>query len=160
VRNESHVLPGMFVMGASGDSLLAAKALSTAREVLKSLSTTPVSALELEQAKGEAIAQYNKELEQPDGIAHAWLDIETFGLPGIAEQVQSFNAVSASDLQRLASTLFAENKIASVVMGDSRQLKATLEPGIKIELLGELEKQSPAKPETTSGTTIPVKKPD
>ena len=159
VRNESHVLPGMFVMGASGDSLLVAKGLNTGREVLKSLSTGPVSAAELEQAKGEAIAQYNKELERPDGIARAWLDIETFGLPGITEQVQSFNAVSAPDLQRLASSLFAENKIVSVVMGDSRQLKATLEPGIKVELLGELEKQ-PTKPEAASGTTIPVKKPD
>lgn len=160
VRNEAHILPGMFVLGASVDSLLSAKALNTAREVLKSLSTTPVSAVELEQAKGEAIAQFNKDLEQPDGIARAWLDIDTFGLTGIAEQLQSFNAVSASDLQRLASTLFAENQIASVVMGDSRQLKATLEPGIKVELIGELEKQPPTKPETTSGTTIPVKKPD
>ena len=160
VRNESHVLPGMFVMGASVDSLLAPKALNTAREVLKSLSTTPVPAAELEQAKAEAIGHHNKELEQPDGIARAWVDIDTFGLPGIADQVQSFNAVSASDLQRLASTLFAENRIASVVMGDSRQLKATLEPAIKVELIGELEKQPPTKPETTSGTTIPVKKPD
>ncbi len=160
VRNESHVLPGMFVMGASVDSLLAAKALNTAREILRSLSTTPVSAVELEQAKSEAIAQYNKELEKPDGIARAWLDIDTFGLPGMAEQVQSFNAVSAPDLQRLAATLFAENQIASVVMGDSRQLKATLEPTIKVELIGELEKQPPTKPEATSGTTIPVKKPD
>jgi zinc protease len=160
VRNESHFLPGMFVMGASADSLLAAKALNTAREILRSLGTTAVSAVELEQAKGEALAQYNKELGQPDGIARAWLDIDTFGLPGIAEQVQSFNAVSASDLQRVAGTLFAENQIASVVMGDSRQLKATLEPTIKIELIGELEKQPPTKPEATSGTTIPVKKPD
>jgi hypothetical protein len=45
-------------------------------------------------------------------------------------------------------------------MGDSRQLKATLEPTIKVELIGELEKQPPTKPEATSGTTIPVKKPD
>jgi predicted Zn-dependent peptidase len=150
----------MFVLGTSVDSLLAAKALNTAREVLRSLSTTPVSGVELEQAKSETIAQYNKELEKPDGIARAWLDIDTFGLPGIAEQVQSFNAVSASDLQRLAATLFGEKQIASVVMGDSRQLKATLEPAIKIELIGEIEKQSPTKPEATSGTTIPVKKPD
>lgn len=160
VRNESHVLPGMFVMGTSVDSLLAAKALNTAREVLRSLNTTPVSAVELEQAKSEAIAQYNKELEKPDGIARAWLDIDTFGLPGIAEQVQSFNAVSASDLQRLAATLFGEKQIASVVMGDSQQLKATLEPNIKVELIGEIAKPSPTKPEATSGTTIPVKKPD
>ena len=160
VRNESHVLPGMFVMGVSVDSLLAAKALNTAREILRSLSTAPVSAVELDQAKSEAIAQYNKELEKPDGIARAWLDIDTFGLPGIAEQIQTFNAVSATDIQRLAATLFAENQIASVVMGDSRQLKATMEPTIKVELIGEVEKQPPTKPEATSGTTIPVKKPD
>ncbi|HKY26839.1 MAG TPA: insulinase family protein [Pyrinomonadaceae bacterium] len=159
VRNESHVLPGMFVMGASGDSLLAAKALTSAREVLKSLSTTAVLTAELEQSKSEALAEFNKDLQTPDGIARAWLDIDTFGLPAIAEQVQSFNAVTSADLQRLAASLFAENQIASVVLGDSRQLKATLEPSIKVELIGELEKSPPEKREAT-GTTIPVKKPN
>lgn len=158
VRNESHVLPGIFVMGASADSLLAAKALNSAREVLKSFSTTPVSTTELEQSKSEVIAQFNKDLQAPDGIARAWVDIDTFGLPAIAEQAQSINTVTPADLQRLAGSLFAEKQIASVVLGDSRQLKATLEPGIKVELIGELEKPTSVKPEVT-GTTIPVKKP-
>lgn len=159
VRNESHVLPGMFVMGASVDSLLAAKALTSAREVLKSLSTSPVSTSELEQSKSEALGEFNKDLQTPDGLARAWLDIDTFGLPAIAEQAQSFIAVTPADIQRLAASLFSENQIASVVLGDSRQLKATLEPSIKVESIGELEKPTPEKREAT-GTTIPVKKPN
>jgi predicted Zn-dependent peptidase len=160
VRNESHVLPGMFVLGATVDSLLAAKTLKTAREVLRSLSATPASGVELEQARSEAIAQVTKELAGPDGIARAWLDIDTFGLPSINEQMQAFNVVSTGDVQRLATALFGENRIASVVIGDSKQLKATLAPNANVELMGELEKSPPEKPEVKPGSTIPVKKPD
>ncbi len=159
VRNEPHVLPGMFVLGASVDSLLAAKTLKTARDVLRSLSATPVTPVEFEQSKTEAIAQFGKELQRPEGIAHAWLDIDTFGLPSISEQMQSFNTVSPGDLQRLATALFGESQIASVVIGDSKQLKAILEPIVKIELLGELEKSSSSGPEVKPATTLPVKKP-
>lgn len=160
LRNEPHVLPGMFVMGATVDSLLVGKTLKTARDVLQSLISTPVPIAELEEARNEALAQFTKEMERPDGIARAWLDIDTFGLPSISEQTRSYSAVSASDLQRIATALFGEGRIASVVIGNSQQLKAMLEPNVKVELMGELEKPQPDKTEVKPATTIPVKKPD
>lgn len=159
VRNEPHVLPGMFVMGASVDSLLVGKTLKTAQDVLQSLATDPIPAAELEQAKSEASAQFTRELERPDGTAQAWLDIDTFGLASISQQIGAFSSISAADLQRLASSLFDKTRIASVVIGNSQQLKALLEPNVKVELMGELEKQ-PDKAEVKPETTIPVKKPD
>jgi len=160
VRSEPHVLPGMFVMGASVDTLLVGKTLKTAHDVLQSLVNAPIPEAELEQAKSEASAQFSKELERPDGTARAWLDIDTFGLPSISQQISAFSAVSAPELQRLASSLFDKARIASVVIGNSQQLKAMLEPNVKVELMGELEKPQPDKAEVKPATTIPVKKPD
>jgi zinc protease len=160
VRNEPHVLPGTFVMGAAVDSLLVGKTLKTAHDVLQSLVSGPVPAAELEQAKSEASVQLSKDLERPDGIARAWLDIDTFGLPSISQQMGAFSAVSAADLQRVASSLFEKTRIASVVVGNSQQLKAMLEPNVKVELMGELEKPQPDKAEVKPATTIPIKKPD
>jgi zinc protease len=160
VRNEPHVLPGIFVMGASVDSLLVAKTLKTAHDVLQSLASGPVPVADLEVAKSEAKSQFSKELEGPDGIARAWLDIDTFGLPSISQQLEAFNTVSVADLHRVASSLFERTRIASVVIGNSQQLRAMLEPNVKVELMGELEKPQPDKAEVKSGTTIPVKKPE
>lgn len=160
VRNEPHVLPGIFIMGAGVDSLLVGKTLKTASDTLQTLVSSPVPTSELEVAKSEASAQFTKELEKPDGLTTAWLDIDTFGLPSISQQVGAFSAVSASDVQRVASALFDKTRIASVVIGNSQQLKAMLEPNMKLELMGELEKPQPEKAEVKPATTIPVKKPD
>jgi predicted Zn-dependent peptidase len=159
VRNEPHVLPGIFVMGAAVDSLLVGKTLKTAQDVLQSLATGPVTPEELVEAKAEASAQFTKELEKPEGVARAWLDVDTFGLPPISEQIGAFKAVSAADLQRVASTLFEKTRIASVVIGNSQQLKTMLEPHVKVELMGEIEKAPPNSTELKPATTIPVRKP-
>jgi zinc protease len=160
VRNEPHVLPGIFVMGAAVDPLLVGKTLKTAQDVLQSLTSGPVTVAELVEAKSEASAQFSKDLERTDGTARAWLDMDTFGLPSISQQIGALNAVSAPDLQRVASSLFEKTRIASVVIGNSQQLKAILEPNVKVELMGELEKPQPDKAEVKPATTIPVKKPD
>ena len=160
VRNEAHVLPGIFVMGAAVDPLLVGKTLKTAQDVLQSLTSGPVPGTELDEAKGEASAQFNKELESTDGKARTWLDIDTFGLPSISQQISAFSAVSSADLQRVASSLFGKTGIASVVVGNSQQLKAMLEPNVRVELMGELEKPQPDNAEVKPSTTIPAKKPD
>ncbi len=160
VRNEPHALPGMFVMGAAVDNLMVGKTIKTGREVLQTLAGTPTSSADLEQAKTEAIAQITKDLARPEGVARAWLDIDTFGLPSIADQMLSLNSISAGDLQRVAGRLFRDSPIASVVIGNSKQLQATLESDIKVELMGELEGPRPDKSESKPATTIPVKKPE
>jgi zinc protease len=160
VRNEPHVLPGIFVMGASVDTLLVGKTLKAALDAVHSLASTPVTAAELDEAKLEAAAQFNKELEGVDGIARAWLDTETFNLLPIREQMAAFGAVSVADVQRLSSSLFQRPRIASVVVGNAQQVKTLLEPNVTVELMGELETPQPDKAGAKPATTIPVKKPD
>jgi len=159
-RSESHFLPGMFVMGANVDTLMVAKALPQAREVMQSLTLVPATVDELARAKAELNAQLGKDLARPEGIARLWLDADTFGLQDrIAEGPSTIDAITPADLQRVATRLFKETPVASVVIGDAKQLQAALEPSIKVEMMGEVAPR-PAKPETKPTMTVPIRKPE
>lgn len=162
VRHEAFSLPGKFVMGTTVDNLLAGKVVATAREVLKSLASSPVTIAELEQAKGELLATINKELAKPDGIADAWLDVDTYGLTPVAEQMRSLSSVSQNDLQRAATRLFSEAAFASVVVGNSELVKTQIERQGKVEILGELDSKTEVKSNqnTAKPQTKPAAKPE
>lgn len=138
VRHDAYALPGIFVMGASVDTLLAGKALATAKEVMQSLANSPVSATELEQARSEAVAAANKELSNADGISAVWLDGDTYGLPSVAERMRTLNALNSADIQRAAGRLTHDNAFASVVVGDAEVVKAQIERYGKVESMGEI----------------------
>jgi len=158
VRNDALALRGMFVMGASVDNLLAGKTVATAREVIQSLASSPVTVAELEQAKSQELALTNKELATPDGVADAWLDVDTYGLPSIAEQLRALNAVSPVDVQRVATRLLHDGAFASLVVGNSDVVKTQVERYGKVEIMGEIdpgtkprtEPRNTTKPETKS----------
>jgi zinc protease len=142
VRHDAFVLPGMFVMGVGVDSVLAGKALVSAPEVMQSLASSPVSPTELEQARIEAVTLANKELANPDGVANAWLDSDTYGLPPAAERIRALNTITAADVQRAAGRLVHDNAFASVVVGNAEVLKAQIERYGKVESLGEITPNS------------------
>ncbi len=150
VRQEAHFLPGVFVMGASVDNASAAKTLEAARNVLQSLISSPVLANELEMAKSGALAVVNSRLSRTDTMADVWLDIDTYSLASVDEQMRASNAISLADLQRVAIRLFREVPTASVVVGNGDQLKAELAPTQKIEVMGEVA--APKAQEQTSTT--------
>jgi predicted Zn-dependent peptidase len=148
VRHDAYALPGIFVMGASVDNLLAAKTLATAREVMQALASSPVTPGELEQAKSQAVMLANKELAAPGGIADAWLDVDTFELPSVAQQIRALGAVSPSDVQRAATRLLREGAFASIVVGNSDVVKTQLERYGKVEIMGEIDPKKETKVET------------
>lgn len=150
VRHDALALPGMFVMGASVDNLLAGKTLATAREVMQSLGNSPVTAEELAQAKGQVIALANKSIATSDGLADAWLDIDTYTLRSVAEQMQALNSVSPGDIQRVAARLFHDAAIASVVLGNPNSVKTQIERYGKVEIMGEIDPRVQPKQETKS----------
>ncbi|MFN2493232.1 MAG: M16 family metallopeptidase [Pyrinomonadaceae bacterium] len=151
VRHESFVLPGIFVMGTAIDSLLAGKTLWAAQAVIKSFATSPVTAAELQQAKVEVNALANKELSTPDGIADAWLDVDTYGLTHVNQETRLSNAASPNDLDRVAARLFRNNTWASIVVGNSDLVKTQIERYGKVELLGEIDRKS----DDSSGPKVP-----
>jgi predicted Zn-dependent peptidase len=138
VRHEAFALPGMFVMGTTVDHLLAGKTLAAAQEVIRSFARAPATIPELELAKTELVTLANQELSKPEGMANAWLDLDTYGLPSMADQMRSLTAASPSDLQRAAVRLFQDGIFASVVVGNSDLVKAEIERYGKVELLGDI----------------------
>ncbi len=161
VRHDTFALPGMFVMGSTVDNLLAGKALATAQQAIKSLASSPVTAAELEQSRSEVVTRLTRELGKPDGLAAALVDIDTYGLPPVAEQMSALNTVSPGDLQRAATRLFGEGAFASVVVGNSELVKPQIERYGKVELMGELDPKTETKPQTRSdhNPTKPQAKP-
>jgi predicted Zn-dependent peptidase len=164
VRHEAHVLPGIFVMGASVRATDAPRALQTAQQVLQDLIRTPPTATELERARGELVATFNRQTEKPESVADLWLDAETYKLPSVSDRARALSAVTASDVQRVAAKLFspppaptsAANKttaapVVSVVVGSASQLKSELERSVKVEVIGgAAEEAPPSSPKTAS----------
>ncbi|MEP6818876.1 MAG: insulinase family protein [bacterium] len=146
VRHDAFTLPGMFVMGATVDNVLAGKTLASAKEVMQSLASSPATPGELEQAKNELVTQANNQLAKPDGVADAWLDGDTYGLPSVAERVRTLSGVTASDLQRAATRLLHDGAFASVALGNSEVLKAQIERYGKVEVMGEIAPKVEPKP--------------
>jgi zinc protease len=138
VRHGALALPGIFVMGVSVETVLAGKALASAKEIMQSLASAPVAAAELEEAKNELVTLDNNQLAKSDGVADAWLDGDTYELPSVAEQMRALRAVTVADLQRVASRLVHDAAFASVVLGNSNVVKAQIERYGKVEIMGEI----------------------
>jgi zinc protease len=154
VRHDAFTLPGMFVMGASVDNLLAGKALATARDSIQSMASSPVTPVEVEQAKAQLMAQTNKDLATSNGMADAWLDVDTYGLPSVAESVRALSAVSASDVQRAAMRLMRDGALASIAVGNSEVVKTQLERYGKVEIMGEIDQKKEIKTENRSDLKV------
>jgi zinc protease len=154
VRHESHLLPGAFVLGAAVNPAQAADALTAARNVLKSLAAAPPASAEFEKARGEALAVFNKQLDNPASLANLWLDIETFKLASIEDQLRALSQVTPADVQRVAAKLFRDTPVATVAVGSAAQLSADLQRAGTIEIFGA----QPAATETKTQTP-PVKSP-
>lgn len=151
VRHDAFSLPGMFVMGTTVDHLLAAKTLAAAREIVKQLARNPVQAADLDQAKVDLLATLNKSVDDPDGLADGWLDMDTYGVDSFAEQIVRLKALTSADLQRTAGRLFNDGAYASVVVGNSELMKTQLEPLGKVEVMGAID----PKPERTADKDKP-----
>jgi zinc protease len=158
VRHDAFMLPGIFVMGATVDNLLATKSLATAHDVVKSLTSRPVTEAELETARGQAIAALGKQLDTKDGTADAWLDVDTHSAKSGDDRLRGLGKISSDDLKRAANRLFWDVPVAVAVIGNSEALKPQLERYGKIELFGELPAASNAKkdPATVKQQTKPT----
>ena len=151
VRHETHALPGIFVIGASAPEASASKAIAAAREVMRSLAGAAPTLDEIERARSAELTDLSQRTMQTESIANRWLDIETFKLALSGDPMDAIRKLSAADLQRVAGRLFKDASIATVVVGNYDQLKASLGP---VELRVE-------KPDIKAATdpATPAKKP-
>lgn len=154
-RSESYVLPGIFVLGTTVGNEMVVDTVASAKKVIDSLSSSPITAPELERAKREALAELNSTVSKPENAPDPWLDMDTYRLKAFQDPVTSMQSVSLTEVQRVASRLFKDAAIATVVVGDPQQLKTTLQGRLQFEVLGEIPEPTPspkppAKPAPTS----------
>ena len=93
------------------------------------------------------MALANKESSKADGVANIWLDVDTYGLPSMGEQMRSLSTASPADLQRASARLFRDGTFASVVVGNSDLVKPEVERYGKVELLGDITPKVEVKPD-------------
>lgn len=144
VRSDSFVLPGAIVMGAAVNSQNAADSLASARKVIESLTSIPVTIDELDRAKTEATNEIAGAAVKPELQPDPWLDAETYRLSAVQDQIGSIRAVTAADIQRVATRLFKSPGVATVVAGDPMQLKPAFEGRVQYEVFGEIAAPAPS----------------
>jgi zinc protease len=155
VRSESYALPGSFMMGATVNTQSAADALANARKVMDSLMTTPATADELDRAKTEAIGEISGPLSKPENFPDPWLDQDTYHLPRLQDHAALLRSVTAQDVQRIATRLFKDAAVASVIAGEPPALKGALQGRFQFEVMGEIAIPAPSpKPPATPGTKV------
>ena len=150
-RTDGYVLAGPFVMGAAVNTDKTADALANAKKVLESLVNTPPTAAELDRAKAEVVNEAVEVATKPEAVPDPWLDLDTYRLKELQDQPALLRAVTATDVQRVATRLFKNAPVASVLVGEAAPLKTALQGRVQYEVLGEVTDpvaapKTPAKP--------------
>jgi zinc protease len=152
VRNDAHLLPGIFVLSASAPTGNAAKATTAAQDVIKSLIQAGPTAQELENARTAVLNQLSTEFSQPETMTTRWLDVDTFKSTRPSTVATLIRSLTPADIQRLTARLFKDVAMAMVVVGNSEQLKATF--------TGNVEIKSAVAPDAKPiDSVVPTKKP-
>jgi len=133
VRDEAHVLPGIFVLSASAPTSNAAKAAAAAQDIIKSLIQTGPTAQELESARGAVLNQLAAEFSQPETMSTHWLEMDTFKSTRPSTVATLIRSLTPGDIQRVTARLFKDVAMATVVAGNSEQLKATFTGNVEIK---------------------------
>ena len=143
-------------MGATVTDQTAADSLANAKKVIESLMTTPATPAELDRARSEVIGETAALLAKTDALADPWLDADTYHLSAPQDQVAMLRAVTAAEIQRVATRIF-NKPVVSLAAGETAPLKAALEGHFQFEVLGEIATPAPSpKPPTKpSGTDNP-----
>jgi zinc protease len=143
-RSESHFLPGMFLMGASVEYQGVAETVDGAKKVIDSTIQSAVAPAEMDRARNEVRSEITAMSSRSDALSDPLLDSDTYRLTSNEDPVAVLNNLTPNDIQRLANRLFKGAPLATVVVGDTGQLRSTIQGKIQFEVLGEVV--PPTKP--------------
>jgi len=82
-------------------------------------------------------------LSKPESFPDPWLDMDTYHLSEAQDQIALLRSVTAADIQKVANRLFKTASVATVVAGETLQLKAALQGRLQYEVLGEIATPAP-----------------
>lgn len=144
VRSDAYILPGAFLMGTSVSTEKAADALTNGRKMIDSLISTPATPAELDRAKAELVNEIVTVTSKTEAVPDPWLDADTYRLSAVQDQAALLRVVTPADIQRLATRVFKDVAVASVVAGEAAQLRAALQGRVQFEVLGEISAPAPS----------------
>ncbi len=115
VTHDEHILPGAFIFRyrsqASSPAVLPAGSEGETTAVsLRSILARPVSESEFSAARNEALVS----LDRRD-VADVWLDVDTYRITSVADELKAFQNVTLADVNALASRLAREPMAIAVV---------------------------------------------
>jgi predicted Zn-dependent peptidase len=112
---------------------------------MNSLAQTTSSATELERARAVIASELNARANETEGLADAALDVDTYKLSSDTQSMNALNRITPADVQRVASRLFKDAPVATMVVGDAEELKTAF--GSNVEVRGATaELKNPSSP--------------
>ncbi|HVF49657.1 MAG TPA: pitrilysin family protein [Pyrinomonadaceae bacterium] len=159
VEHRAYKLPGVFRMGASVPSKLAAQALQTARATLASFVAAQPPVEEFEVARREVLAAVNARAGTTEAWADGWLNQETYELHN-PDEARNLNSLTPADIQRLAARIFRDTPVVSIATGDAAELRAEIARTGEVEILGASATiPTPTTPDAARPTSTPAPTP-
>ena len=154
VQSRAFVLPGDFTIGIAASKDQIGRLIADTQQTIQSLLAAPASNEEFVAAKSAAVGRFQSQIGNADGLAAVWLDAETYELPSLQSQIDSFNSVKSEDVLRVASRIFKKRPMAVIVAGNKDELTKALTADQKLKVQ-TAALPAPVKP--IESRTIPAK---
>lgn len=142
-RFDYGVVGGDFTASAPVQTQVTAPALKEMLSELEGIAgQRPLTKDELAYSIGSIVNGYARRFATPGQIAAELGDVVLYGLPDDAPEKlpAQVQAVSAADVARVASALLPIDKVAIVVVGDAKAIRADLE-ALKVGAIVELDRE-------------------
>ena len=82
----------------------------------------PIAQADFDQAKTKVVAELNQQTLSVNDLADLWLDVDTYKLISVKDEIQKANNVNLTDVQRVAENL-QKQPIVSVIVKKSSEAK-------------------------------------
>ena len=82
----------------------------------------PITQADFDQAKTKVVAELNQQILSVNDLADLWLDVDTYKLVSVKDEIQKANGVNLTDVQRVAENL-QKQPIVSVLVKKSSEAK-------------------------------------
>jgi zinc protease len=127
VRHDAHILPGLMILGYTSQPVpvITASSSGTTHENLPNnaaslLLAKNVTKEEFDKAKAEVLSGIKNK-----PVSDWWLDADTFRLVSVQDELQSFETVTPTDVQRVAEKLAKNPVVRLSVMQTGENAAAT-----------------------------------
>ena len=120
VRNDSHLLPGLMMLGGS---VSASNAKSFMESAHKADFFKPLTQAEFDKAKSSVLAGLNASISTSSALADAWLDTETFKLAPLSEQLKTASNATLIDGEKVLDRFFRKTNIVNLLVADANTIK-------------------------------------